>query len=57
LAKELHPQALEEHSYDAAKLATEIRFKLLHEGRRFCFETVFSHPSNVENQGGGALAK
>jgi len=48
LAKELYPQAPEEHSYDAAKLATEIRFKLLHEGRSFCFETVFSHPSKID---------
>jgi len=48
LAKELYPQAPEEHSYDAAKLASEIRFKLLHEGRSFCFETVFSHPSKID---------
>jgi len=48
LAKELYPQAPEEHSYDAAKLATEIRFRLLHEGRSFCFEKVFSHPSKID---------
>ncbi len=48
LAKELYPQLPEEHSYDAAKLATEMRFQLLHEGRRFCFETVFSHPSKID---------
>jgi len=48
LAKELYSQAPEEHSYDAAKLATEMRFKLLHEGRSFCFETVFSHPSKID---------
>ena len=48
LAKELYPQAPEEHSYDAAKLATELRFRLLNEGRRFCFETVFSHPSKID---------
>ena len=48
LAKELYPQAPEEHSYDAAKLATEMRFRLLHEGRSFCFETVFSHPSKID---------
>ena len=48
LAKELYPQSPEEHSYDAAKLATEIRFQLLHEGRSFCFETVFSHPSKID---------
>jgi len=48
LAKELYPQSPEEHSYDAAKLATEMRFQLLHEGRSFCFETVFSHPSKID---------
>jgi len=48
LAKELYPEAPEEHSYDAAKLATEIRFRLLNEGRSFCFETVFSHPSKID---------
>ena len=48
LAKELYPQAPEDHSYDAAKLATEMRFRLLHEGRSFCFETVFSHPSKID---------
>jgi predicted ABC-type ATPase len=48
LAKELYPQAPEEHSYDAAKLATEMRFRLLYEGRSFCFESVFSHPSKID---------
>jgi len=48
LAKELYPQSPEKHSYDAAKLATEMRFRLLHEGRSFCFETVFSHPSKID---------
>jgi len=48
LAKELYPEAPEEHSYDAAKRATDMRFKLLHEGRSFCFETVFSHPSKID---------
>ena len=48
LAKELYPETPEEHSYDAAKLATEMRFQLLHEGRSFCFETVFSHPSKID---------
>jgi len=48
LAKEIYPQSPEEHSYEAAKLATEMRFKLLNEGRSFCFETVFSHPSKID---------
>jgi len=48
LAKELYPESPEEHSYEAAKLATEMRFRLLNEGRSFCFETVFSHPSKID---------
>jgi len=48
LAKEIYPQSPEEHSYAAAKLATEMRFQLLNEGRSFCFETVFSHPSKID---------
>jgi len=48
LAKELYPESPEEHSYEAAKLATEMRFRLLNEGRNFCFETVFSHPSKID---------
>lgn len=48
LAKEIYPKSPEEHSYEAAKLATEMRFKLLNEGRSFCFETVFSHPSKID---------
>jgi predicted ABC-type ATPase len=45
LAKQLYPHAPEAHSYDAAIVAGEMRLKLLEEGRSFCFETVFSHPS------------
>lgn len=48
LAKELYPEAPEEHSYDAAILASEIGSQLLHDGRSFCFETVFSHPSKID---------
>jgi len=48
LAKEVYPQTPEEHGYDAAKLATEMRFQLLYEGRSFCFETAFSHPSKID---------
>ena len=29
-------------------LWSQIRFRLLHEGRSFCFETVFSHPSKID---------
>lgn len=48
LAKEVYPHAPEVHSYDAAILATEMRLQLLKEGRSFCFETVFSHPSKID---------
>jgi predicted ABC-type ATPase len=48
LAKQLYPQAPEAHSYDAAKVAAELRGQLLQEGRSFCVETVFSHPSKID---------
>lgn len=48
IARELYPDAPEEHSYDAARIAEEIRYELLREGRIFCFETVFSHPSKID---------
>ena len=48
LAKELYPESPEEHSYDAALLASEMRSRLLQEGRSLCFETVFSHPSKID---------
>lgn len=48
LAKLLYPQAPEAHSYNAAMLAQQIRVQLLREGRSFCFETVFSHPSKID---------
>ena len=48
LAKQLYPHAPENHSYDAAMLAEQMRLQLLQEGRSFCFETVFSHPSKVD---------
>ena len=48
IARELYPDAPEEHSYDAARIAEEIRYGLLREGRGFCFETVFSHPSKID---------
>jgi predicted ABC-type ATPase len=48
IAKELYPDAPEEHSYDAASIAEEMRYRLLQEGRSFCFETVFSHPSKID---------
>ncbi|TQV73558.1 dephospho-CoA kinase [Exilibacterium tricleocarpae] len=48
IARELYPKAPEAHSYDAAKVAERIRRNLLYEGRSFCFETVFSHPSKID---------
>lgn len=48
LAKQLYPHEPEKHSYLAAKIAAEMRHKLIHEGRSFCMETVFSHPSKID---------
>lgn len=48
IARELYPDSPEQHSYTAAKIAEEMRNKLLLEGRSFCFETVFSHPSKID---------
>jgi len=47
LAKQLYPEQPEQHSYEASKIAEAMRTKLLQQGRTFCFETVFSHPSIV----------
>lgn len=48
LAKHLFPNEAEERSYEAAKIAESMRLELLTEGRSFCFETVFSHPSKID---------
>ena len=48
LAKQLFPNEAEERSYEAAKIAESMRVELLTEGRSFCFETVFSHPSKID---------
>lgn len=48
IARELFPLSPEEHSYQAASIAEEIRNRLLDEGKTFCFETVFSHPSKID---------
>lgn len=48
LAKQLFPDEAEERSYEAAKIAENMRLDLLTEGRSFCFETVFSHPSKID---------
>ena len=48
IAKEIFADAAEKNSYLAAQIAEEIRNNLLREGRNFCFETVFSHPSKID---------
>ena len=48
LAKQLYPEQAEQYSYEAAKIATVMREQLLQQGRNFCFETVFSHPSKID---------
>jgi len=48
IAKELAPANPEAVSYEAARMAEQIRLDFLREGISFCFETVFSHPSKLE---------
>jgi predicted ABC-type ATPase len=48
LAKIAYPDAPESHSYDAAKLAEQMRSHLLLNRTSFCFETVYSHPSKID---------
>lgn len=48
IAKELYPDNPEANSYQAAKLAEQLRYEQLSEGNSFCFETVFSHPSKID---------
>lgn len=48
LAKELFADEAEQRSYEAAKIAEQIRLEMLKDGRSFCFETVFSHPSKID---------
>lgn len=48
IARDVFPLAPEEHSYEAAKIAENLRNELLAQGKNFCFETVFSHPSKID---------
>lgn len=48
LAQMAYPDAPEAHSYDAARLAEQMRGELLLSGASFCFETVYSHPSKID---------
>ncbi|WP_070379544.1 zeta toxin family protein [Rhodococcus sp. WMMA185] len=48
IAKDRWPDATEEHSYEAARIAATIRDALIEQGESFIAETVFSHPSKLE---------
>ena len=48
LARMAYPNAPEAHSYDAARIAEQMRDELLLAGASFCFETVYSHPSKID---------
>lgn len=48
IAREVFPDNPEANSYQAAAIAENMRNELLAEGRSFCFETVFSHPSKID---------
>ena len=48
IAKQVFPDSPEEHSYEAAQMASELRHDLLYQGKSFCYETVFSHPSKID---------
>lgn len=48
IAKDVFPEAPEEHSYLAAQIAEKMRVEKLSSGKSFCFETVFSHPSKID---------
>ncbi|MFT4927097.1 MAG: putative ABC-type ATPase [Phenylobacterium sp.] len=48
IAKDVFPDAPEANSYNAAQIAQKMRYDLLSQGRSFCFETVFSHPSKID---------
>ena len=48
IARDVFSQSPEVHSYEAAKIAENLRNSLLEQGKNFCFETVFSHPSKID---------
>lgn len=48
IARELYPEDPEGNSYNAAKVAGQIRQEQIQVGNTFCFETVFSHPSKID---------
>ena len=48
IAREIYPGDPEGNSYNAAKVAEQIRMEQVQAGNTFCFETVFSHPSKID---------
>lgn len=48
IAKALFPEDPEGYSYQAAKIAENMRMEHIQAGHSFCFETVFSHPSKID---------
>lgn len=48
IARDIWPEAPEYHSYEAARLAEDMRHRYLRANSSFCFETVFSHPSKID---------
>ena len=56
IARSVWPDAPEKHSYEAALIAEQERFRLLKERQSFCFETVFSHSSKVDFVGAAKAA-
>jgi predicted ABC-type ATPase len=48
IARDVFSQSPEAHSYEATKIAENLRNSLLEQGKNFCFETVFSHPSKID---------
>ncbi len=48
IARDVWPEDPESHSYEAARLAEEMRYRHVRSRATFCFETVFSHPSKID---------
>ena len=48
IAKDVFPEDPEANSYNASHIAGKMREDLLIQGRSFCFESVFSHPSKID---------
>lgn len=48
IAREIYPDDPEGNSYNAARVAAQMRMEQIRAGNTFCFETVFSHPSKID---------